>query len=226
MKHNKGWLALAIMVLIVVVDQVIKIVVKTTMPLCDKKEVFSWFYIYFIENNGMAYGMTFINKLVLSLFRLVAVGAISYYIACISSKPGTKTGFVVTLAMITAGALGNVIDCMFYGLCFTESTPFSIAEWTTFGNGYESFLHGKVVDMFYFPIIQTTWPDWVPWVGGDEFIFFSPIFNFADAAISVGVVWVLLFYRKELSEIPIFSNGKDKDKDNGNANGNANGNGN
>lgn len=152
----------------------------------------------------MAYGMKFINKLVLSLFRLFAIGFIGYYLAKIIKKDVAPLGYIVLIAMVLAGAAGNLIDCLFYGLIFDASTPFTVSQFVPFGEGYSTFLHGKVVDMFYFPIIQTTWPEWVPYFGGSEYVFFSPVFNFADACISVGVVALLLFYRKQLEVL--FSN--------------------
>lgn len=197
-------MAVAIVVAILLIDQIIKIEVKTNMTLGEAKRVTDWFYIEFIENNGMAYGMKFINKLVLSLFRLLAIGFIGYYLAKIIKKDVAPLGYIVLIAMVLAGAAGNLIDCLFYGLIFDASTPFTVSQFVPFGEGYSTFLHGKVVDMFYFPIIQTTWPEWVPYFGGSEYVFFSPVFNFADACISVGVVALLLFYRKQL-EI-LFSN--------------------
>lgn len=197
-------MAVAIVVAILLFDQIIKIEVKTNMTLGEAKRVTDWFYIEFIENNGMAYGMKFINKLVLSLFRLFAIGFIGYYLAKIIKKNVAPLGYIVLIAMVLAGAAGNLIDCLFYGLIFDASTPFTVSQFVPFGEGYSTFLHGKVVDMFYFPIIQTTWPEWVPYFGGSEYVFFSPVFNFADACISVGVVALLLFYRKQLEVL--FSN--------------------
>lgn len=203
-KTYKAWMAVAIVVAILLIDQIIKIEVKTNMTLGEAKRVTDWFYIEFIENNGMAYGMKFINKLVLSLFRLFAIGFIGYYLAKIIKKNVAPLGYIVLIAMVLAGAAGNLIDCLFYGLIFDASTPFTVSQFVPFGEGYSTFLHGKVVDMFYFPIIQTTWPEWVPYFGGSEYVFFSPVFNFADACISVGVVALLLFYRKQLEVL--FSN--------------------
>lgn len=197
-------MAVAIVVAILLIDQIIKIEVKTNMTLGETKRVTDWFYIEFIENNGMAYGMKFINKLVLSLFRLFAIGFIGYYLAKIIKKNVAPLGYIVLIAMVLAGAAGNLIDSLFYGLIFDASTPFTVSQFVPFGEGYSTFLHGKVVDMFYFPIIQTTWPEWVPYFGGSEYVFFSPVFNFADACISVGVVALLLFYRKQLEVL--FSN--------------------
>lgn len=203
-KTFKAWMAVAIVVAILLIDQIIKIEVKTNMTLGEAKRVTDWFYIEFIENNGMAYGMKFINKLVLSLFRLFAIGFIGYYLAKIIKKDVAPLGYIVLIAMVLAGAAGNLIDCLFYGLIFDASTPFTVSQFVPFGEGYSTFLHGKVVDMFYFPIIQTTWPEWVPYFGGSEYVFFSPVFNFADVCISVGVVALLLFYRKQLEVL--FSN--------------------
>ena len=203
-KTFKAWIAIAIVIAILLIDQIIKIEVKTDMTLGEAKRVTDWFYIEFIENNGMAYGMKFINKLVLSLFRLFAIGFIGYYLAKRIKKNEAPIGYIVLIAMVLAGAAGNLIDCLFYGLIFDASTPFTVSQFVPFGEGYSTFLHGKVVDMFYFPIIQTTWPEWMPYVGGSEYVFFSPVFNFADACISVGVVTLLLFYRKQLEVL--FSN--------------------
>ena len=192
--------ACLIILLILLIDQVIKIEVKTNMSLHESHEVTSWFYIFFIENNGMAFGMSFINKILLTSFRLVAVAAISYYLFRRIRK-GMRWTFLVVLSAFLAGAAGNLIDCMFYGLCFTESASGVVAQCVSFGEGYSGFFTGKVVDMFYFPLIVTNYPDWMPGVGGEQFIFFSPVFNFADAAVSCSVVAALLFCQKELSEM-------------------------
>ena len=199
---KRGWLAAFIVVAILVVDQVIKIWVKTHMTLHEQIEILSWFKIVFIENNGMAYGMEIGSKLVLSLFRVVAVSVLGYYIAQQVRKQA-RYGYIICLSMVMAGAAGNIFDSMFYGLIFNASSEFYTSYFVPFGTGYAPFLMGKVVDMFYFPLIVTTWPDWVPVYGGQPYVFFSPIFNFADASISVSVVLVLLFYRKEISEITI-----------------------
>jgi signal peptidase II len=199
---KRGWLAALIVVAILVIDQVIKIWVKTNMTLHEQIEIFSWFKIVFIENNGMAYGMEIGSKLVLSIFRVVAVSILGYYIAQQVRKQA-RYGYLICLSMVMAGAAGNIFDSMFYGLIFNASSEFYTSYFVPFGTGYAPFLMGKVVDMFYFPLIVTTWPDWVPMFGGQPYVFFSPVFNFADASISVSVALVLLFYRKEISEITL-----------------------
>ena len=199
---TRGRMAVILVIAILLIDQVIKVLVKTNMTLHESLRVTDWFYITFIENNGMAYGMQIGSKLVLSLFRVVAIGFLCYYI-WLQARQKARWGYVVCLSMVLAGAAGNLIDCMFYGLGFESSTPMHVSQWVGMGNGYAGFLMGKVVDMFYFPIIQTTWPQWMPFWGGEEFIFFSPVFNFADSSISVGVVALLLFYRKELAKISL-----------------------
>ena len=144
--------------------------------------------------------MTFVNKLVLSLFRIAAIGFLCYYVSLLVRR-GCRLGYLVCVAMVTAGAAGNIIDSMFYGLIFTGASPHYVSYFVPFGQGYAPFLMGKVVDMFYFPLIESTFPDWFPIWGGEDFIFFSPVFNFADACVSVGVVAVLLFYQKELTAL-------------------------
>ena len=203
-----GMLAIALIFILLVIDQTIKVLVKTNMELGQSIHLTDWFQILFIENNGMAYGMTFFNKLVLSLFRIVAIGAIGFYLwRVVHTKH--KRGYVIALAMVLAGAAGNIFDSMFYGLVFDQSTYFSVSQVVPFGTGYAPFLYGRVVDMFYFPLIVTHYPDWFPFHAGDEFIFFSPVFNFADACISVSVVAIFLFYRQELENMGSVIKGKD-----------------
>ena len=196
---------------VLLIDQMIKIWVKTSMALHESIHVTDWFYITFIENNGMAFGMQLGSKIVLSLFRVIAISALGYYI-WLEVKRKAKTGYLVCLSLVLAGAAGNLIDCMFYGLMFNASSPYYLSYFVPFGTGYAPFLMGKVVDMFYFPLIETEWPQWMPFVGGDHFVFFSPVFNFADSCISVSVVWILLFYRQEISRMS-FSRVIDKPKD-------------
>jgi signal peptidase II len=146
----------------------------------------------------MAFGIEAGGKLFLSLFRVIAVVLIIFYIRRLV-KDNYKTGFIVCVALVLAGASGNIIDSIFYGVIFEASYPGHIASVVPWGEGYSSLLHGKVVDMLYFPLFSGTWPDWVPVVGGQEFLFFRFIFNIADSAITVGVILILLFYRKTLS---------------------------
>lgn len=209
---QRGWLAALTVLVLLVIDQIIKVWVKTHMSLHEQIEILSWFKIVFIENNGMAYGMEIGSKLVLSIFRIVAVVVLGWYIYT-QVRQKARWGYIVCLAMIMAGAAGNIIDSMFYGLVFNASSENYVSYFVPFGTGYASFLTGKVVDMFYLPLIVTTWPEWMPWVGGEPYIFFSPIFNFADACISVGVVLLLLFYQKEIGEKSL-SIGKGNARDN------------
>lgn len=192
------WLSSAIVLGVLIIDQIIKIAVKTNMLLHESIRITDWCYIFFTENNGMAFGMELIGKLFLTSFRLVAIAALMYFVYKIIKKQA-KTGFVVCMAMIIAGAFGNIIDCVLYGCIFTESTDSQLATLVPFGQGYQSLLYGKVVDMFYFPLFDFYWPDWIPVIGGDLFRFFAPVFNFADSSISVGVVLLLLFYRHSLN---------------------------
>ncbi|MDM8338898.1 lipoprotein signal peptidase [Mediterranea massiliensis] len=196
---TKGRIALLTIFAVLVIDQVIKIIVKTTMYWHESIRIADWFYIYFTENNGMAFGMEIFGKLFLTSFRIVAVSVIGWFLYKFVQK-GLKTGFIVCVSLILAGALGNIIDSLFYGLVFNESTHAQIASFMPAEGGYAPFLYGKVVDMFYFPIIETNWPSWMPFIGGEHFIFFSPIFNFADAAISCGIIALLLFYSKYLND--------------------------
>lgn len=170
------------------------------MCLHESIRVTDWFYISFIENNGMAYGMSFIPKPLLTIFRFFACCALMWYIGKEVNR-NARTLWLVLLSMVLAGAAGNLIDCMFYGLVFSGSSPYYASFLVPFGTGYAPFLEGRVVDMLYFPIIVTTYPDWFPMWGGQPYIFFSPVFNFADACISVSVVAIILFCRRELSSL-------------------------
>ena len=197
---NKGYLSAFIVIAVLVIDQIIKIWVKTNMYWHESIKITDWFYIYFTENNGMAFGMEIFNKFFLTGFRIMAAIAIAYLLVQYVKK-NYKTGFLVCVSLILAGAIGNIIDCVFYGEIFSESTNSLLATFVPIGEGYSEWFYGKVVDMFYFPIIDTYWPTWMPLVGGEHFIFFSPIFNFADAAISCGIIALILFYGKYLGNI-------------------------
>lgn len=195
-KYKKTWIVVAIIFLLLLLDQSTKIWVKTHMQLHEHFDIFPWFQIYFTENPGMAFGLEIIDKWLLSVFRIVAVTAIAYYIFTLI-KRNYSLGYITCIALIFAGALGNIIDSVFYGVIFDHS----YGQAATFmpEKGYATVLHGKVVDMLYFPLIQTTLPDWVPIWGGEDFVFFRPIFNIADSSICVGVFILLLFYRRKLS---------------------------
>lgn len=197
--RQKSWISLAIMLVILFADQILKIWIKTNMVLGENIRVFDWFHIYFTENNGMAFGIELFDKLFLTLFRIIASGFLIWYLFKTCRKNQTKTGYCVSLSLIIAGAIGNVIDCLFYGIIFNHSYG-QVATMFPEAGGYAQFFYGKVVDMFYFPIIDTYWPEWMPFVGGDHFVFFRPVFNVADAAITTGILLLLLFYRKDLSE--------------------------
>ena len=198
MRLSKGWGAVCVIMLLLLLDQVLKIWIKTHLQLHESIEITPWFYLYFTENPGMAFGIEVIVKLFLSLFRIVAVGFIGYYLYKLV-KANQSFGFIACISMILAGAVGNIIDSVFYGVVFDHSYG-QVATFLPAEGGYDTWLHGKVVDMFYFPLIQTHFPDWFPLWGGEEFIFFRPIFNLADSAICVGVFLLLLFYRQTLSD--------------------------
>lgn len=194
---TKGQTALFVIFSVLIIDQLIKIWVKTHMYLHESHRVTDWCYIYFTENNGMAFGMELFGKLFLTTFRIAAVAFIGWCLYKIIQK-GFKTGYIICISLILTGALGNIIDSVFYGILFNESTHAQIA--TMGGGGYAPLLYGRVVDMFYFPIIDAYWPTWMPFIAGQHFIFFSPIFNFADSAISCGIIALFLFYTKSFNE--------------------------
>ena len=192
--------SILLILLILLIDQAFKLWIKTHMVIGDEYHVLgNWFIIHFTENNGMAFGMEFwgkSGKLFLSLFRIVAIIGIGYYIFNLI-KQKANLGLVLGISAILAGALGNLIDSAIYGVIFNDSFT-EVATLFPNGGGYSSFLHGRVVDMLYFPIINTTYPPWFPWVGGQQFIFFRPVFNIADSAITTGVLYLLIFQRKIL----------------------------
>ncbi len=175
--------------LILFIDQASKLYVKLHFELGESVSVFSWFQICFVENNGMAFGMEVIGKVFLTLFRIVAVGGLAWYIHGLIKKQ-YRTGYILTVSLLLAGAAGNIFDSLFYGIIFTDSYG-HVADIFTSGGGYASFLHGKVVDMLYFPLIKNEF---------GETIFFRPVFNVADSAITVSVAIILIFFRKELNE--------------------------
>ena len=188
-------------IVLLVIDQIIKLYIKTHFCLGESVRVTDWFYIEFVENNGMAWGMSFIGKFWLSLLRTAAIVALIWYLHRIISQGKHRLLYVVLVALVLTGAVGNMIDSMFYGLMFTASSPYYVSYSIPFGEGYAPFLMGKVVDMFRFPFFSYTWPDWVPFFGGQHGTFFDPVFNFADACVSVGIIALLLFCRPELEEL-------------------------
>lgn len=209
MKISEGRKLILLGVILVVFDQVVKILVKTNMEVGDHFNVIgNWFQIYFIENEGMAFGMKFggtVGKFLLSLFRIGLFVLLWWWIASLvrkrydsegkvllreNGRPMVPEGVLIGLTLITAGALGNIIDCLFYGIIFN----------------YAPFMFGRVVDMLYFPIIDTYWPEWMPFCGGDRFLFFSPVFNIADSCVTIGAIYLIFFQYK-------FFLGEDKKKD-------------
>ena len=204
MKLSKGKIISLSVILLLLVDQAIKFAVKLNMTLGESIPVLGdWFKICFVENNGMAFGMQFggdFGKILLTLFRIVLIGLIIYYInKVLLKKSDTPTGVLVGVSLVLVGAIGNVIDCIFYGQLFSASSYGMLAEFLPSGGGYAPLMMGKGVDMFYFPLIESTFPDWLPIWGGKDFIFFRPVFNFADSCISVGVIYMLLFQYKYFS---------------------------
>lgn len=194
--------SILLILLILFFDQVLKIWIKSNMMLGDEIIIAkNWFIIHFVENNGMAFGLEFgnhIGKYFLSIFRIVAVGVIGWYISKLW-KRDIPFGVIACFSLIMAGAIGNILDSAFYGLIFNESYG-QVATLFPAGGGYASFLQGRVVDMFYFPLISGNYPSWLPFVGGDDFIFFRPVFNMADSSITVGIISILIFYRKFFDE--------------------------
>lgn len=189
-----------IILLVLIIDQASKIYIKTNFAYGETLNLASWAKIHFVENPGMAFGIEFggeYGKLALSLFRIVMVGFLGYYLR-ILYKQGVSLGLLTCFGLIFAGALGNIIDSAVYGMIFTESGPYPShdpAVFTAWGEGYGKFLHGRVVDMLHFPLFDGYFPDWVPKWGGQYFQFFRPVFNIADSAITVGVISLLLFHR-------------------------------
>ncbi len=195
--------SILIVVLVLLVDQILKFWIKTNMTIGEEFSVIgNWFIIHFVENNGMAFGFEFggeYGKIFLSLFRVVAVFGIGWYILKLVKKD-LPMGFIACVSLIFAGAIGNIIDSAVYGLIFSDSIG-QVASLFPSEGGYATFLHGRVVDMFYFPLFSGVFPDWIPFVGGSDFQFFRPVFNVADSAISVGIFSIIIFFRKEFNKL-------------------------
>lgn len=203
--NKKSKIAILTIFLILLIDQIVKIYIKTTFRLGDAHHVFNsnWFIIKFIENNGMAFGLEFggnWGKKALSIFRILAVGAIGYYLHQIIKKDA-PWGLIISVSLIIAGAFGNIIDSLFYGLIFSDSTEVTKAIFFPDGGGYAGFLHGKVVDMLYFPILRGHYPAWFPINPGAPFEFFRPVFNLADSSITIGVLMIFIWQKKYFKDL-------------------------
>lgn len=198
---NKLKKSLIIIGVVLLIDQALKIWIKTNMMLGQEYRIFDWFIIHFVENNGMAFGMELAGrygKMFLSIFRILAVFGIGWYLYRLAKKDAPM-GLILSVSLVLAGAIGNIIDSAFYGMIFDASYG-RVATFLPPDGGYAPFLHGKVVDMFYFPILRGTYPEWMPMVGGNQFIFFRPVFNIADASITVGIFVILIFQKRFFPE--------------------------
>lgn len=201
MKISNGKLAALIIALVIIIDQALKVWVKTHFYFGEEYEITSWFKLLFIENNGMAFGMELGSKLLLTMFRIIASVAVIYYLWRMRNRGDVPKGYIICIALFTAGALGNVIDCIAYGLIFNNPIPPQVAQLFPPEGGYATLFNGKVVDMLYFPLCEWDWPLWMPWIGGSHFIFFQPIFNIADASLSVSVIALILCYPRYLATV-------------------------
>lgn len=195
-----GWLVTAIVALVIIADQWLKIWVKTHFYLGEDMELTSWFHLRFIENNGFAFGLEWFNKYVLTFGRILAVVFFCWCMNKMLKIRDLGTGYILSFALVIAGAAGNIFDCVFYGEIFNNPWPPEVARMFPAGGGYASWFEGKVVDMLYFPICSWTWPSWIPGIGGKQFEFFQYIFNIADAAITVGVLMMILFYSADAAK--------------------------
>ena len=198
-KISNGWLATIIIALAIIIDQATKIWVKTHFFYGEQVELTSWFKIAFIENNGMAFGMELGSKAILTWLRIIFSILFIYYLIKIRKRTDLPKGFVACVALITAGAIGNVLDCIAYGQLFNGPMPPEVAQFLPSEGGYASLFNGKVVDMLYFPLAEWDWPQWMPGIGGKHFLFFEPIFNVADACLTTSILVLVIFYNKYLA---------------------------
>ena len=194
-------IAWAVIAAVIIIDQAVKLWVKTHFYLGEDIEILSWFHLRFIQNNGMAFGIELGSKLFMTLFRMVLVGFLVWYIVRLVRAARVPAGYMAAVALVTAGAFGNIVDCVFYGEIFNNPYPPQTASFVPWGEGYGGIFHGYVVDMLYFPLFSFRWPQWMPVVGGDMFSFFDPVFNIADAAITVGMAMIILFYSKWIGTV-------------------------
>lgn len=191
-------LAIGVTLAVILLDQLLKIWIKTNFYIGESYEILPFFQLKFIQNNGMAFGMELGSKLFLTLFRIIVVLLLAWYVVKLCRRADVKRGYLVTMVLITAGAAGNIVDCIFYGEIFNNPLPPAVASFVPWGEGYSSLFHGLVVDMLYFPLFSFEWPAWMPFVGGTTFSFFDPVFNLADSAITIGVLLLILFYSNYL----------------------------
>ena len=196
---TKGHLAIITVLGFVTIDQIVKIVVKMNMVYGEAIRITNWFYINFTENSGMAFGIQLMPKVIQTIARIIFAILIGWYIIKLI-KANYKYGYIIVISSILAGAIGNILDSIIYGTIFTQSTYSEISTLVPVGNGYADWLYGKVVDMFYFPLFEFNWPEWFPFKGGEEFIFFGPVFNFADAVICCGTFMLIFFYKNTLND--------------------------
>ncbi len=189
-----AWTAWSIIIVVIAADQLLKVWIKTHFYINEDYEITSWFHLHFVQNNGMAFGLDFLNKHVLTFLRLGLFGFLVWSIRQLCRRAWLPMGYMVSIALIAAGAFGNIIDCVCYGEIFTNPYPPMTAELVPWGDGYGGIFQGLVVDMLYFPLFSFTWPAWLPVIGGKVFSFFDPVFNIADVAISVGMISIVLFY--------------------------------